>query len=66
MVVSMVKPKWIPGSYAANVSFSELHTTLECRDVKLWPIYGCIRVKPSTLNPERAEPIKVLKVDKWN
>jgi hypothetical protein len=51
MVVSMVKPEWIPGSYAANVSFSELHTTLECRDAKLWPIYGCIRVKPSTLNP---------------
>jgi hypothetical protein len=22
--------------------YSELHITLECKDIKLWPIFGCI------------------------
>ncbi len=42
MVVSMVKPKWILLQWYVKCLFSGLHMTLECRDTKLWPVFGCI------------------------
>jgi hypothetical protein len=51
MVVSIVKP--ISMLQLCRKCFqSGLHTTLECRDTKLWPVSGCITISL----PWRAEP----------
>jgi hypothetical protein len=51
MVVSIVKPKSML-QLCRKCFQSGLHTTLECRDTKLWPISGCITISL----PWRAEP----------
>jgi hypothetical protein len=42
MAISIVKPKWILLQLCQKCFSSGLHMTLECRDIKLWPISGCI------------------------
>jgi len=41
MVISMVKSNWI-FQLCQKPFYSGLHMSLECRDIKVWPISGCI------------------------
>ncbi len=64
MVVSMVKPKSML-QLCRKCFQSGLHTTLECRDTKLWPVSGCITISLPWRDRANKKNVKTLE-HIWN